>query len=66
MNTQKHAMKRSQEYFKPTDVDITLTVKTCWPIRSLKKHALDLPATLQLEFLKIFTLAGVFKKVRFQ
>lgn len=32
MKTQKHAMKRGQEHAKPTGVDITLTVKPCWPI----------------------------------
>ncbi len=34
---QKHPTKCSQEHAIPTGGDIALTVKPCWPIRSLKK-----------------------------
>ncbi len=34
---QKHATKCGQEHAIPTGGDIALTVKPCWPIRSLKK-----------------------------
>lgn len=37
---QKHAIKRCQEYAKPAGGDITLTVRPCWPIRSLKKKVI--------------------------
>ncbi len=76
MKMQKHALKHCQEHAKPTGGDIISTVK---PIRSLKKeitaHAPTSQAKIsgfiiysitKIEFLKIVTLPGVVKKVRFQ
>lgn len=37
LKVQKHTVKYCHKYAKPTGGDITLTVKPCWPIRSLKK-----------------------------
>ncbi len=77
MKIQKHAMKLCQEHAKPTGGDITLTKKPCGPIRTLKKSRTTTSqakisgftgytTALQPEFLKIFILAGVFKKFQFQ
>ncbi len=60
VKTQKHAMNHCQEHAKPTGGDITLTVKPCWPIRSLKNVRTDFTGqNLQFHQLHNNTATGV-------
>lgn len=72
----KTDLKVCQEYAKATCGTVTWTVKKRWPIKSQqtimmpkKAHNFDVVkqnVNAEIGFLKIFTVAGVFKKLNFQ